>query len=118
MAIAPIKITVKPESDAAEVQLSQGRSFLLAVVLGLLGALLNSYPIELAYNVSLVIGNLAFIIAAAYLRPTLSSLWFCYLWLRSTVCFLYAQSRMVFTDSRFFVLVNYWHATDGSNHLV
>tara|TARA_R110000737_G_scaffold25195_1_gene43872 strand:+ start:2153 stop:4342 length:2190 start_codon:yes stop_codon:yes gene_type:complete len=72
MAIAPIKITVKPESDAAEVQLSQGRSFLLAVVLGLLGALLNSYPIELAYNVSLVIGNLAFIIAAAYLRPTLT----------------------------------------------
>lgn len=39
------------------------------VFLGALGALINSYPIELAYNISLILGNLVFIIAAAYLRP-------------------------------------------------
>ena len=42
---------------------------ILSITLGILGAFINSFPIELAYNISLVLGNLVFIIAAAYLRP-------------------------------------------------
>lgn len=72
MDISPIKVIVQPDNGAVEGKQSQSRHILFAVVLGLFGALLNCYPIELAYNVSLVIGNLAFIIAAAYLRPTLT----------------------------------------------
>ena len=46
----------------------------IRVILGLFGALLNSFPIELAFNISLIIGNLTFIIAASYLRPALTLL--------------------------------------------
>lgn len=74
MAIVPIKVAPKLDDEIVEAEPNQTRSIILALALGLLGALINSYPIELAYSVSLVIGNLAFIIAAAYLRPTLTLL--------------------------------------------
>ena len=74
MAIVPIKIAPTLDEEIVQAEPNQTRSVILALALGLLGALLNSYPIELAYSVSLVIGNLAFIIAAAYLRPTLTLL--------------------------------------------
>ncbi|TWX71645.1 diguanylate cyclase [Colwellia sp. C1TZA3] len=76
MAIAPIKIALKLDNDhdIVKAKPSQTRPILLALALGLVGALLNSYPIELAYSIFLVVGNLAFIIAAAYLRPALTLL--------------------------------------------
>ncbi|MBA6389822.1 diguanylate cyclase [Colwellia sp. BRX10-3] len=74
MAIAPIKIALKLDEDIVETKANQTRAIILAIALGLFGALLNSYPIELAFSVSLVIGNLAFILAAAYLRPALTLL--------------------------------------------
>jgi diguanylate cyclase (GGDEF)-like protein len=74
MAIAPIKIALKLGEDIVETKTNQTRAIILAIALGLFGALLNSYPIELAYSVSLVIGNLAFILAAVYLRPALTLL--------------------------------------------
>ena len=74
MTIAPIKVALKLEEEVVEAKSPQFRSILLALGLGLFGALLNSYPVELAYSVSLVIGNLAFIFAAAYLRPALTLL--------------------------------------------
>jgi len=62
MTIAPIKVALKlEEEEVVEAKSPQFRSILLALGLGLFGALLNSYPVELAYSVSLVIGNLAFI---------------------------------------------------------
>lgn len=48
------------------------RQVSFAILTGLVGALLNFVPIELAYNISLVLGNFAFIVAAAYLRPMLT----------------------------------------------
>lgn len=72
MAIAPRNIPIKPDDEIIKVEPSQNRFILLALILGGIGGLLNSFPIELAYNISLVIGNLAFIIAAAYLRPRLT----------------------------------------------
>ena len=74
MATSPFKIAVKLDNDIVEDKPSQTRSLLLALILGVLGAVLNSFPIELAYNISLIIGNLAFILAAAYLRPALTLL--------------------------------------------
>jgi diguanylate cyclase (GGDEF)-like protein len=76
MAIAPIEIALKLDNDddIVKPKPSQIGPILLALALGLTGALLNSYPIELAYNIYLVLGNLAFIIAAAYLRPALTLL--------------------------------------------
>ena len=74
MAIAPIKIALQLDDEVVEAKPSQTRPILLALILGLFGAVLNSYSIELAYSVALVIGNLAFIIAAAYLRPALTLL--------------------------------------------
>jgi len=74
MAKSPIEVAVKLNNDTAESKPSQSHAILLALILGLLGALLNSKPIELAYSISLVIGNLTFIIAAAYLRPALTLL--------------------------------------------
>tara|TARA_R110002124_G_scaffold196067_4_gene363227 strand:- start:11789 stop:13984 length:2196 start_codon:yes stop_codon:yes gene_type:complete len=74
MASLPIKIALKFKKPTVEAKPSQIRSILLAVILGLVGALLNCFPIELAYSISLVIGNLAFILAAAYLRPALTLL--------------------------------------------
>lgn len=52
----------------------QKKPLILAIVLGIFGAFLNNYPIELSYNISLVVGNFAFIFAAAYLRPILTLL--------------------------------------------
>ncbi len=72
MSISPIKISLELEEQPVEVKAKQGRPLIFAIVLGMLGALLNSIPVELAYNISLVIGNLAFIMAAAYLRPVLT----------------------------------------------
>jgi diguanylate cyclase (GGDEF)-like protein len=69
MASTSIKSTLKLDTDSNETKLKQNRAVILAILLGVLGAVLNSFPIELAYNISLIIGNLAFIIAAAYLRP-------------------------------------------------
>jgi diguanylate cyclase (GGDEF)-like protein len=74
MTISPIKISLKLDENTIEAKPKQSRALILAIVLGLAGALLNSFPIELAYSLSLVLGNLAFIIAAAYLRPTLTLL--------------------------------------------
>lgn len=72
MTIAPIKAALKFEEEDLAIKTNPYRVMLLVLGLGLFGALLNSYPIALAYSVSLVIGNLAFIIAAAYLRPALT----------------------------------------------
>jgi diguanylate cyclase (GGDEF)-like protein len=47
---------------------------IFAVIVGVIGAALNCYPIELAYNISLVLGNFAFILVAAYCRPRLALL--------------------------------------------
>jgi len=74
MAISPIKTALKLNDDIVETKPSQSKSILFALILGLLGAVLNSFPIELAYNITLIIGNLAFIVAAAYLRPVLTLL--------------------------------------------
>lgn len=75
MASTPIKVALKLEADSDEDKHRQSsRAIILALALGILGAVLNSFPIELAYNISLIIGNLAFIIAAAYLRPALTLL--------------------------------------------
>jgi diguanylate cyclase (GGDEF)-like protein len=74
MTISPIKISLKLEEQSIVAKPYQSRPLIFAIILGLLGALLNSFPIELAYSISLVIGNLAFIIAAAYLRPALTLL--------------------------------------------
>ncbi|MFT5812994.1 MAG: diguanylate cyclase (GGDEF)-like protein [Psychroserpens sp.] len=74
MAIAPIKITLKLDEDIVETKTNQTRAIILAIALGLTGALLNSFPIELAYSIFLVLGNLVFILAAAYLRPVLTLL--------------------------------------------
>ena len=72
MSISPIKISLEIEEQPVEVKTKQGSPLIFAIVLGMLGAILNSIPVELAYNISLVIGNLAFIMAAAYLRPALT----------------------------------------------
>ena len=45
------------------------KAYVLAFCLGVLGALANLFPIELAFNISLLIGNVAYILAASYLRP-------------------------------------------------
>lgn len=74
MTISPIKISLKLEEQPDEVKTKQSRPLIFAIILGLLGALLNSFPVELAYSISLIIGNLAFIVAAAYLRPALTLL--------------------------------------------
>lgn len=74
MTISPLSAPVIKLDNNIEVKPSQSKSILLALTLGGVGALLNSFPIELAYSISLVIGNLAFIIAAAYLRPALTLL--------------------------------------------
>lgn len=72
MANAAIKIPPQGDDKIVDTKSIDTRRILLALVLGLFGALLNSFPIELAFNVTLVIGNLAFIVAAAYLRPALT----------------------------------------------
>lgn len=74
MSISPIKISLKLEDQPVEEKSSSSRPLILALILGISGAFLNSFPVELAYNISLVIGNIAFIIAAAYLRPMLTLL--------------------------------------------
>ena len=74
MTISPLKDSIKFEEPLNTTESKQVRPFILAIVLGLFGALLNYDPIELTYNMSLAIGNVAFIIAAAYLRPTLTLL--------------------------------------------
>jgi diguanylate cyclase (GGDEF)-like protein len=74
VSISPIKVALKLEDEPVKVEAKQSRPLIFALVLGMLGALLNSFPVELAYSISLVLGNLAFIIAAAYLRPTLTFL--------------------------------------------
>ncbi len=74
MTISPIKIPLKLEKEPIKVEAKQFRPLILAIALGMLGALLNSFPIELAYSIALVLGNFAFIIAAAYLRPALTLL--------------------------------------------
>ena len=47
-------------------------SYFLVVFFGLMGATVNLLPIELAFNISLVIGNAAYIVAASFLRPHLT----------------------------------------------
>ncbi|GAA6172344.1 hypothetical protein NBRC116592_20140 [Colwellia sp. KU-HH00111] len=49
---------------------SNQKQFFLAVVLGVVGALVNFFPVSLAFNISLVLGNAAYIIAASLLRPS------------------------------------------------
>ncbi len=46
--------------------------YFLAVFFGVLGAAINLFPIELAFNISLVFGNTAYILAASLLRPQLT----------------------------------------------
>ena len=115
MAISPIKTALKLNDDIVETKPSQSKSILFALILGLLGAVLNSFPIELAYNITLIIGNLAFIIAASYLRPVLTLLsalicvspllliWghpfgFLNFWLRSALCRFSAWPWLVLTN--------------------
>lgn len=45
-----------------------------ALLMGGLGALLNCFPVELAFNISLLMGNLVYVIVAGYLRPGLTLL--------------------------------------------
>ena len=47
----------------------QGKQYLLALFLGAIGAIANLFPIDLAFNISLLIGNAAYIIAASLLPP-------------------------------------------------
>ncbi|MCW8832236.1 MAG: diguanylate cyclase, partial [Colwellia sp.] len=42
--------------------------------MGFIGAIINLFPIELAFNISLLIGNTVYIIAASFLRPQLTLL--------------------------------------------
>ena len=49
---------------------SNQKQFFLAVVLGVVGALVNFFPVSLAFNISLVLGNAAYIIAASLVRPS------------------------------------------------
>lgn len=74
MSISPIKIAFELKEGPLVQHYNFLHAFFFAVILGLIGALLNSYPIELAYNISLVIGNLVFVVAAAYFRPPLALL--------------------------------------------
>jgi diguanylate cyclase (GGDEF)-like protein len=74
VSISPINISFKLEKEPEQAEAKQLPPLILAIVLGMLGALLNSFPIELAYSIALVLGNFAFIIAAAYLRPALTLL--------------------------------------------
>lgn len=44
--------------------------YLLALFFGVLGAVANLFPIDLAFNIALLIGNAAYIVAASFLRPS------------------------------------------------
>jgi diguanylate cyclase (GGDEF)-like protein len=46
--------------------------YFLAVFFGVLGAAVNLFPVELAFNISLVFGNTAYVLAASLLRPHLT----------------------------------------------
>lgn len=48
--------------------------YVLALFFGIIGAIVNLYPIELAFSIALVIGNTAYILAASFLRPGLTLL--------------------------------------------
>lgn len=48
--------------------------YFLTVLFGVLGAVINLIPVELAFNISLVFGNTAYIVAASLLRPHLTFL--------------------------------------------
>ncbi|PKH86021.1 sensor domain-containing diguanylate cyclase [Colwellia sp. Bg11-28] len=48
--------------------------YLLALFFGVIGAIVNLYPIELAFSIALVVGNTAYIVAASFLRPGLTLL--------------------------------------------
>lgn len=50
----------------------QGKQYLFALFLGVIGAIANLFPIDLAFNISLLIGNAVYIIAASFLRPSLT----------------------------------------------
>ena len=50
------------------------RQYFLALFFGVIGAIVNLYPIELAFSISLVVGNTAYILAASFLRPGLTLL--------------------------------------------
>jgi len=50
------------------------KPYLIVLLLGTLGAMANLFPIELAFNLSLFIGNAAYVIAASFLRPSLTLL--------------------------------------------
>ena len=51
---------------------SRASQYLLALFFAAIGLLINLFPIELAFNISLVMGNTAYIIAASLLRPGLT----------------------------------------------
>ncbi|SEK98792.1 diguanylate cyclase (GGDEF) domain-containing protein [Colwellia chukchiensis] len=74
MASVPQNSANNLNTDIKVISTAKNRALVLALMLGLFGAILNTFPIELAYNISLLIGNLSFIIAAAYLRPALTLL--------------------------------------------
>ena len=48
--------------------------YFLALFFGAIGAIVNLYPIELAYSIALILGNTAYILAASFLRPKLTLL--------------------------------------------
>ena len=48
--------------------------YFLALLFGTVGAIANLFPIELAFNISLLVGNTAYIVAASFLRPNLTLL--------------------------------------------
>ena len=57
-------------SNLSKLSLSSNqKQFLFALLLGCVGALINSFPISLAFNISLLLGNITYIIAASFLRP-------------------------------------------------
>jgi signal transduction histidine kinase/ActR/RegA family two-component response regulator len=48
--------------------------YFLVLFFGAIGAIANLFPIELAFGIFLVVGNTAYIIAASFLRPSLTLL--------------------------------------------
>lgn len=45
------------------------KQLVLTLILGFIGAVVNLFPIDLAFKISLVLGNTAYIVAASFLRP-------------------------------------------------
>ena len=110
------------------------KAYVLAFCLGALGALANLFPIELAFNISLLIGNVAYILAASYLRPAQNvivrislchaiifllgtPLWVCHFRFRSAVYLLVKNQRLVCYCRRLGLLANHRYAANGNIYM-